>query len=290
VSSVYKPGASRNLRPSSRIDEYLNALAQLRLPGEGSLVSIILFGSAANGAFRAEISDVDLIIVLPDGASPEDRTRIRNEVAALEILYGFSPAEKRAGNRLEKFAERAAGHSMSYFICGRGDLLSGEAARLFGLSPIEAVFVDRIVYASVIASAVTVWGEDLLPQVSMLPIRRLDVFKSLFNLVNVMVMSAMAFLTLPDATRYAMSGLKHSVHNCYFCYHLNTAPLDEEIDFFNSRLGQSKTLDDLLEQRRTHKRSFGFILRCVPTLFRLHLRTAWDIRFPRDSRCLPEKG
>jgi hypothetical protein len=78
-----------------------------------------------------------------------------------------------------------------------------------------------------------------------------------------------------------MGALKHSLHSCYFCYHLKTAPLNEEVEFFNSRLGRSKTLLDLLKQRRKYQRSFRFVLRCVPVLFRLHLQTALDNRFPR---------
>ena len=78
-----------------------------------------------------------------------------------------------------------------------------------------------------------------------------------------------------------MSALKHSLHSCYFCYHLKTAPLNEEVEFFNSRLGPSRTLLQLLNQRQEYHRSFAFVLRCVPVLFRLHLRTARDNRFPR---------
>jgi hypothetical protein len=80
-----------------------------------------------------------------------------------------------------------------------------------------------------------------------------------------------------------MGALKHSLHSCYFCYHLKTDPLNEEVEFFNSRLGRSRTLLELLNQRRKYHRSFAFVLRCIPVLFRLHLRTAWDNRFP--TRC-----
>ena len=48
-----------------------------------------------------------------------------------------------------------------------------------------------------------------------------------------------------------MGALKHSLHSCYFCYHLKTVPLNEEVAFFNSRLGRSRTLLELLNQRRT---------------------------------------
>ena len=141
--------------------------------------------------------------------------------------------------------------------------------------------MDRIVLASVVVSAKTIWGEELLSLITLPPIRRFDVFKSLFGLGGLLLLSAVAFPVLYDATRYGMSALKHSLHSCYFCYHLKTAPLNEEVEFFYSRLGRSRTLMDLLNQRQKYHRSFRFVLHCVPVLSRLHLMTALDNQFPR---------
>lgn len=82
--------------PTLRLDLYLQALSQLRA-GADPLVSVILFGSTAQGTFVAETSDVDLFIVLPDIVRPEDRVRIRQEVADLEIamVSGCRPAARR---------------------------------------------------------------------------------------------------------------------------------------------------------------------------------------------------
>jgi len=263
----------------SRVQQYLDAVAELHC-GVSSLASVILFGSAASGAL-SESSDVDLIIVLPDSATAEDRRRLHVAISDLEIAHGFRLPASRPKNPLEKFAEHAGGDAHSCFLCTRADLLSGDVARLFGLRAVEGLLVDRIVFASVIVSAKTVWGEDLLPRIPVPPLRRLDVFKALFGLAGLILMSVAAFPVLSDATRYAMGALKHSLHSCYFCYHLRTAPLNDEVEFFNSRLGRSRTLLELLNQRRKYHRSFAFVLRCVPVLFRLHLRTAWDNPFPR---------
>jgi hypothetical protein len=43
------------------------------------------------------------------------------------------------------------------------------------------MFLERTFLASVIVSAETVWGEDLLSLVPLSPLRRLDVFKALFR-------------------------------------------------------------------------------------------------------------
>jgi len=245
------------------------------------LVSVILFGSAAKGDFAADVSDVDLIIVLPDTANKADRRQIQEKVFALEITHGFRVPSDRTRGWLEKHSERCVGYSLSGFVCTRSDLLSGEVTRVFGLSPLEAVFVDRIVFAGVIVSAVTVWGEDLLAQVPILDLRRLDAYKALFNFVNAIIISAAVFPVLSNATKYAMGVLKHSLDSCYFCYQQKTASLQEEVDFFCSRVGQRKILYDLLNRRRRYTPSLAFVLGCLPVLFDLHLRTAQDNRFPQ---------
>jgi hypothetical protein len=247
------------------------------------LVSIVLFGSAAKGGFSRQVSDVDIIVVLPDGASREERARVRDEVSRLEIDHGFKePTGPR--NPLQAFAERAGGNDLSCFVCTRSDLLSGDVARVFDLKPAEAPFVDRIVFANVIASSVTVWGEDLRPLVRPPHVRRLDVFKAWFAFTNQVLLSLAAYVLMPDATRYAMGALKRSLHSCYFCYHLRTTALDEEVAFFQQRLGESQTLKRLLDLRGQYHKSFGFVLRCLPALLRLHLRTALDNAFPLEVR------
>ncbi len=262
------------------VQQYLDGVAQLHRDRAISLVSVILFGSAASGAF-SESSDVDLIIVIPDGTSPEDRRVLRGAVTDLEIMHGLRFPQSRPKNPLEKFAEHAGGHAQSVFFCTRSDLISGDVARVFGLRAAEEVFLERTFLASVIVSAKTVWGENLLSLVPLPSLRRLDVFKALFRLTGLVLLSAAAFPVLSDATKYAMGALKHSLHSCYFCYHMKIAPLDDEVAFFNDRLGWDRTLQDLVNQRKKHHRSFAFVLRCVPILFRLHLRTVRDNRFPR---------
>ena len=267
-------------RMESRVQQYLDEVTKLRLNGAISLVSVILFGSAASGAF-SQSSDVDLIIVVPDETSPEDRRLLRAKVVELEIVHGLRPPENPRRRLLEGFAEHAGGHAQSCFLCARADLISGNVARIFGLRGAEEIFVERMLLASVMVSARTVWGEDLLSRVPLPSLRRLDVFKSLFRSTSFILFCAAAFPVLPEATKYAMSTLKHSLHSCYFCYHMKNTSLDDEVAFFNARLGRNRTLPDLLNLRKNNSRSFAFVLSCLPILFRLHLRTLRDNRFTR---------
>jgi hypothetical protein len=252
-------------------------------------VSVVLFGSAAKGGFAGGVSDVDAIVVLDDGATAGERNRLLEQVSLLEVSHGLRPPAGRPKMALETFAERAGGNALSCFVCARRDLLSGDAMRVFGLRRVEALLVDRIVFANVIASAVTVWGEDLLSHVPVPPVRRLDVMKAFFAFANQALLSIAAFSALPDATRYAMGTLKRSLHSCFFCYHLRTGTLEEEVAFFGRGRREDRTLAELLELRKEYRPSFAFVLRCLPTLARLHWRTVRDNDFPRTVRSAPRE-
>jgi predicted nucleotidyltransferase len=265
------------------VQGYLDALVEACTRGGTPPVSVAVFGSAAKGSFSDAASDVDLILVLADGATAEERRRAHDRVAEVEVAHGLRAPLMRTKGPLEAFIDRAGGNALSCFVCTRADLLSGDAGRVFGLKPAEAVFVDRIVLANIVASAVTVYGEDLLPSVPVPPIRRLDVFKALFGFVNQAMFVAAAYPVLPYATKHAMGALKRSLHSCYFAYHLRPESLDGEVRFFNEMLGNPRAIQELMSLRGRYHESYGFVLRLLPTLLRLHLRTAADNRFPRAA-------
>jgi Nucleotidyltransferase domain len=270
-------------RLPDRVQAYIEALVQTCAQGGAPLVSVLLFGSAAKGGFSGDVSDVDVILVVSDDASPAKRLGLGADVARLETLHELRSATSESPGGVRAHIERAVGHGISCFVCARSDLLSGDVVRVLGLRRWEAPFVDRIVFASIVASAMTVWGEDLLSQVPVPCVRRPDVFKALFGFSSQVFLSAVTFPVLPDATKYAMGALKHSLHSCFFCYHQRTTSLEDEVAFFSRRLGANRTLVELLSLRRQYRRSFGFVIRCLPTVARLHLRTARDNQFSRAA-------
>jgi len=280
MTIISTSNAASGIQLPVRVQTYLDALVQTCAQDHAALVSVVLFGSAAKGGFSGDVSDVDLIIVVSDDAPRAQRRRLAEAVARLEGLHGLRPATMNSRGGLRMFIERMMSHGFSCFVCTRSDLISGDVARVHGLRRLETPFVDRIVFASIVASAVTVWGEDLLPQVVVPPVRRLDVFKAFVTFSNQVLLSAVAFPVLPDATKYGMGALKHSLHSCFFCYHQRTAAVEEEVDFFHRRMGPSRTLMELLALRRKYRRSFAFVIRCLPAIVRLHVRTARDNRFP----------
>ena len=268
------------------VQAYVEAIVHTCSDDGRGLVSVVLFGSAAIGGWAETVSDVDLILVVPDCATDEAIDRLRSEVEHIEIIHGFLSHSSHGQPALEIFLNRVTAHDRSFFICTRGDLLSGDIGRILRLHPLQAIFVDRIVLANFVASGITVWGEAILPSIPIAPIRRFDVFKALFGLFPTALLCAAIFPIYPRMTKYAMGVLKSSVHSCFFCYELRRASLEEEISSFERRLGSNRTLMQLLALRRDYRNSFAFVVCCIPTLLRLHWRTSIDNRFPREIRRL----
>jgi len=282
------PAVQRNLMETRRerrlsppIDAYLEDVVRIcSVPG-GSVVSTVLFGSVSRGGYEVAVSDVDLLLVLHDDVSAEDRRRVRDGVAALESVHGLARRTPPRRSVLEVFASRITANERAFFICTRSDLLSGRPSRILGISPAQAAFVDRIAIPSLLASAVVLWGEELLSQIPLPPIRRLDVGKAFFGLFSQVLFCAAVYPALPGATKYAMDAMKRSVHSCYFCHRGCSAPLTAEVAYFEERYGGSLTLTQLLLLRREYHPAFGFVLKCLPTIAGLHLRTALGNRFPQ---------
>jgi predicted nucleotidyltransferase len=281
TTSTSAPAAGAQL--PARVQTYIEALALTCTQARVPLVSLMMFGSAAKGGFSEDVSDVDVIVVVSDDAARATRRRLVEDVARLETVHKLRPVTAQSRGGLQTRIERAVGHGCSAFVCTRSDLISGDVARVLDLRPWEAPFVDRIVFASIVASAMTVWGEDVVPRIPVPSVRRLDVYQALLAFSSQVFLSAMTFPMLPDATKYAMGALKHSLHSCFFCYQQRTTTLEDEVAFFNRRLGASRTLVELLSLRREYRRSFAFVIRCLPTIVQLHLRTARDNRFPRPA-------
>jgi predicted nucleotidyltransferase len=268
------------------VEPYISSIIRACAHPDSGIVSAVLFGSASKGSYSSSVSDVDLLIVLQDRATAQDRCRVRDTISYLEDRSGLGKHYLHRRGALDAIADRVTNNVRSFFVCTRGDLLSGDPARILDITALQALFVDRVAVPSILASGITIWGEHLLPHVPLPPIRRFDVAKAFFSLFNQALIPVVAYPLLSDPTRYAMDTLKRSVHNCYFVYHSHAAHLVEEAAFFQQRLGAtaSSTLAQLMKLRTAYHPSFGFVLHCLPTLVRLHRVTAWENHFPREPR------
>src|SRR5262249_7950532 len=99
--------------------------------------SLVLAGDARLGAISfqegSKVSDVDLIVVLPDDTTANTMGRLREKIALLEVRFGFRPIQSIGSRGWRSRVERAAGHLFPCCVCTRGQLLSGDVAAVLGL-------------------------------------------------------------------------------------------------------------------------------------------------------------
>ena len=89
-----------------RVKTYVDMIVQTCADDGRALVSVVLFGSAATGGWVETVSDVDLILVVPDTAGDEDMDRLRSDVERIEILQRLGSELAHGQPALEKFFNR----------------------------------------------------------------------------------------------------------------------------------------------------------------------------------------
>jgi len=98
--------ASASSALPSRVQAYVEAIIHTCADDGQGLASLIVFGSAAIGGWTEVISDVDLILVVPDGATELDTDHIRAEVERIEMLHGLRSGSTHGQRALEGFMDR----------------------------------------------------------------------------------------------------------------------------------------------------------------------------------------
>ncbi len=270
------------LTKKSHADDYLNDVIQLADERYPAIGSILIFGSAAKGNFLRGVSDIDLLIVLADNTAQQTKRIISDDLAALELKHRLRRPPDSRLERLYTKVDRMASQFKSYFVCYRRDLLSGNTAAVFDVNPlIESLILStHIGFASIVKSSTVMWGEDFRRQIHIPALTKAHLMK---NWVAFLLLNAFAFVGypfLPNATLYSMSALKWMLHSCYFCYILESATIEEEIEFFRTKLGEHKTFSELQSLRREKRPSLAFIRGCFGTLIQLYFATARDNEFP----------
>src|SRR5712692_870337 len=198
--------------------DYLYDVLSIIDSKDPSVVSIIAIGSVVRGGFSDAVSDVDIIVVLADHVSKKVKRFLDKELRSLEYKHGFRKHPKSMIETLNMLANELAGTYLSHFVCYRHELLAGNSARVLNLHPLLSFLtpVTRIPFANIVVSGKTIWGENLLNRVRILPITRLQLIQGCIVFLNQNFSSLLGFLIFRDATKIAMELLKWSLHSCYF--------------------------------------------------------------------------
>jgi len=266
----------------SKAKDYLYDVLSVIDSEEPSVTSIIAVGSVVKGGFSNAVSDVDIIVVLADLVPKKIKRFLDKELRSLEYKHGFRKHPKSILETVYMLADELAGMYLSHFVCYKDELLAGNSARVFNLHPLLSFFTPatRIPFANIVVSGKTIWGEDILKHIKILPISRFQLIFGGVLYLNNTFNAIVAFPIFPNATKYAMETLKWSLHSCYFCYNLKAATVEEEVGFFVSILGEQLVFTELMLLRKEYKKSFGFVVRCFPMIIKLYNKTLREISFP----------
>jgi predicted nucleotidyltransferase len=265
-----------------KVRDYVGAVIQFAEARSPDTVSVAIFGGVAKGDFSPRVSDVDLIVVLADGIPRKIKRIVSNELAALELKHGLRDHRQTKREFVYSYFDRMAGQFKSHFVCYRGDLLSGNTAAVFDVNPLaESLLLStHLGFANIVTSAKVVWGEDFLPKIHIPTLTKGHLAKNCASFLLLNACAVLGYPVLPNATKYSMSALKWMLHNCYFCYTLKSATVEEEIDFFRAKLGECKVFSELITLRQKYQSSFGFIKGCFRKLIQLYVVTVAENKFP----------
>jgi len=267
-----------------KVRAYVEDVIALVEARPGTCASILLYGSSAIGGYSSAVSDVDVMLVLHDDAPSGLRQTLKRELLELEVRHGFLDRDfwKRGRGRL--VADKALGVFISHFICPRRAFLAGDASGIFHVNALAGALTSRIIFANILASSMTVWGEDLGPRVQAPPVTRADVLKALASLAPILALAVLGLPFSRGATKYAMASLKKGLHACYFCYGQPPMPISGKVRFFSERYPRLAGLGMLLQLREEYRPWARFTLWCAWALPYLHYRAARDNRFPLPGR------
>jgi predicted nucleotidyltransferase len=263
--------------------DYLDEVRQTADRRGQDIISIWMFGSALVGGFSSPVSDVDLMIVLADDVTQDVKSDIRREFEALECKHGLRACPKGRLEHLSAVCDQKIGGFKSLTLCYRRDLLAGNVSAVFEANAL-AKWVNNTThifcFSSIVNSAQTIWGDDLIARIPIPAITKRHLFKTL---LAHLLRNACAFVgipILPNGTKYSTAILKGFLHDCYFVYKGRGAPLEDEMKFFCTKIGESKVLAQLMSLRETYRPSPGFIIRCFRVLVRLYTVTIRENSFP----------
>ena len=229
---------------------------------------------------------MDLILVLADGVPREMKRRLESEWAALELKHNLRERPESKIEIIQTWFDRMAGQFKSQFVCHRRDFISGDTAAVFGLNPLleSLILSTRIAFASIVTSAETLWGEDLLSDARLPVLTRGHLAKNYIDFLLLNAGALVAFPVLPNATKYSMSALKWMIHCSHFCSRLKSAALEEEVEVFRGKVKEDACLAELLSLRREYRPSLRFVWNCFRAIREVYVVAVRESEFPISGR------
>jgi predicted nucleotidyltransferase len=273
------PSGNSSINPrfltSGEIDKYLKKiLIFLKQSFSEDVASVILFGSQVARQGK-KVSDLDLLIIMKDTATPETMRKIASNLRWLELATGLMKPAKGTGRILQAI-EIKTGMFVCHFLCRRQDFLAWRFAKVFGVNSFLAKLLapGDLVRLGILSNGITLAGEDLLSKLSYRRIKTSQLAKScLMNLLQAMG----SLLIAPVSSRttiYSMEAVKWSLFSSYTYITGKGAFIQEITHYFKNRLLNrpflSSQLSHFIQLREDFRPSARFSIKAPLTVFLIY--------------------
>ena len=245
-----------------------------RIPSfESEVVSVIIFGSYAKDDL-SESSDVDLLVILKDSTPEEKVIELTNMVKALEMEYGFAWTGRSFVEGILRALSLQTGMFASHFVCRESSFIQLDFARIFHTDRFLTGLIapKRIVLGGVLCHARTLYGKDLLSQITPPNASFLDILGSL--VMNLLLAMGAVFVTPFDpakGVRFSIQAVKWSVFSAYYFLYGKSPSLTQLGSNFlrESIIYPQITMMIDLRKHPTVSKKFTFIAPVAVTLIHL---------------------
>lgn len=256
--SIQLPG-----RAGSYLNKVITFLSKF-FPNDGDIVSIMLFGSHADGQAKS-VSDIDLLIVVADSISDTLIRKASQHIEWLEIQEGLSlqPGTSLL-SRIYHLVDRQTGMFVSHFLCHRENLVQSEFHKIFQVSKISGLIApNQLVLHSIYLRGKIIWGENLIHYLKQNRFESSQIVKSYaMNTAQVLGSLILNFFN-SNTTKRVLEAIKWSLYSCYVYENGQTSNLKDIVEYYNDQSGPflQKQLRKLqsLRQKYAHDPVFSFL-------------------------------
>jgi len=176
-----------------------------------------------------------------------------------------------------------------HFVCRRKDFITWRFSHVFSVSRIFAKLLapGDLVQLGILASGITITGENLLTKVFTAKISPRQIVKS-FLMNSLQAMAALLIAPLSSkATIYSIEAVKWSLLSSFAYVNAKGMPVQDALEFFRGKLHTGTflalQLDKFMQLRESFHLSPAFVMKAPLTIFLVHKKAIQELKQRKKS-------
>ncbi len=265
-----------NSNLSNNPENYLKDILHILVNKFGEdLISIILFGSFAEGYYSKGVSDVDVIVVLSNSCQKEDLESARATISSIEKRYNFLQTGSGFADRILSLSSEHTGMFLSYFVCREIDILRGDFSRIFFRNRFLFLLSDAIVPKNIILTNIfkrykVIYGRNLVLEAKINDIVFTDIIKCFIINFTLSLAAIILYPFSDKATKYSMEAMKWSLINCRTYIKKKSTNLNESAEYFRKNRIIRAYINELMDLRKCYRNNKYFAIKLPFRIICIH--------------------